>query len=185
MNIRKDLIQKELENDVNDGLVYKPLKLTNKFIDILFNHYYCHEMTEHFYDREPDYDDAEFDKYMTYCSMLEGHYFNYCENKKEYPVEELKQAYFNILKQREEFEPKRIGLLSWVEPYFKGNWGMSQETVDNVARETLKKEIKKVPLKDRLYYAEKDDQIRIYFYGRDLRHCCDYWFIFIKRKRRK
>lgn len=183
INIRKDLIEKELENEF--CLIYKPLKLSNKFIDRLFNHYYCHEMCENWYDSEPNYNEEENDKYMTYCSILQGNYFNYCESGKEYPVEELKQAYLNILQQRRDYEPKRIGICAWQEPYFKGNWGYSQEFVDSCARNVMKKEIKKinVPIKDRLYYAVKDDMIWIYFYGRDFGYT-DYWFIFMRRKKR-
>ena len=185
IKIRKDLIQKELDKDVNDDFTYKRLKLSNKFIDKLFNHYYCHEMCEFFYDYEPDYDELEFDKYMTYCSILEGEYINYCEDEKEYPTEELRQAYINILQQRRDYESKRIEFNNWIEVFGKGIWGMSQYRVDEAARDTLK-EIKKsrVSLKDRIYYAEKDEQIRIYFYGRDFMWA-DYWFIFMKRKNRK
>lgn len=181
-DIRKDLIEKELEKDVNDGFVFKSLKrISNSFVDNLFNKWYCHELCEFFYDREPNYDELEFDKYMTYCSILEKRYHNYCDE--EYPIEELKQAYLNILQQRRDFEPRRVELNSWIEPYYKGNWGMTQQRVDDIARDILKKDIKKanVPLKDRLFYAEKDGDIRIYFYGRDIM-MCDYWFIFLKRK---
>lgn len=183
MNVRKDLIQKELESDITNGFVFKPLKrISNSFIDNLFNKYYCHEMYELFYDREPDYDELEFEKYMTYNSIREKRYHNYCSDGKDYPVEELKKAYFNILKQRRDFEPYRIEINNWIELYYKGNWGMTQERVDSIARDVLKKDIKKanVPLKDRLFYAEKDNEIRIYFYGRDIQYC-DYWFIFMKK----
>ena len=50
--------------------------------------------------------------------------------------------------------------------------------------EAIKDKESGVSLKDRLYYAEKDDQIRIYFYGRDFMYT-DYWMIFMKRKNRK
>lgn len=185
ISVRKDLIQKELEKDIVQGFIFKPLKLSNKFIDRLFNHYYCHEMCEFWYDTEPEYDDLEFDKYMTYRSIIEGNYHNYCDDK-EYPLEELKRAYLHILQQRRDYETCRIEFNNWIEPYFQGNWVYTQEYVDYVAKDSLKKEIKKLnlPLKDRLYYAEKDDQIRIYFYGRDVMEC-DYWFIFMKRNKRK
>ena len=185
INIRKDLIQKELDKDINDGFTYKKLKLSNKLIDRLFNHYYCHEMCEFYYDYEPDYDELEHDKYMTYDSILRGDYYNYCEDEKEYPIEELKQAYINILQQRRDYESKRIEFNNWIEVFGEGIWHMSQHRVDEAAKDTLT-EIKKsgASLKDRLYYAKKDDQIRIYFYGRDFMYT-DYWFIFIKRKNRK
>ena len=61
---------------------------------------------------------------------------------------------------------------------------MSQKHVDSLGR-TILKNIKKFPrtIKNRIYIAKKDDQIRIYFYGRDF-WGKDYWFIFKKRKRR-
>lgn len=46
VNIRKDLIRKELGRHKN--LKYKPTKLTNRFIDSLFCHYYVHECCENF-----------------------------------------------------------------------------------------------------------------------------------------
>ena len=185
INIRKDLIQEELDRDINIGFSYKKLKLSNKFIDRLFNHYYCHEMVENWFDYEPDYDELEHDKYMTYCSILEGDYYNYCDDNKEYPIEELKQAYINILQQRRDYEPKRIEFNNWIDVFGEGIWGMSQHKVDEAARDTFT-EIKKsgVSLKDRLYFAEKDNMIVIYFYGRDFMYT-DYWMIFMKRKNRK
>lgn len=83
-----------------------------------------------------------------------------------------------------EYEPKRITFNNWQEPYFEGNWGMSQKYVDRFGKETLKK-IRNCPFsaKGRLFIAEKDDQIRIYFYGRDYLQV-DYWFIFVRRKKR-
>lgn len=185
INIRKDLIKKELDRDVNVGLSFKKITLSNKFIDRLFNHYYCHEMCENWYDNEPDYDDLEFDKYMTYNSILKGEYYNYCEDNKEYPIEELKQAYINILQQRREYEPKRIEFNNWIEVFGEGIWHMSQHRVDEAARYILE-EIKKsnVSLKDRLYFSKKDNMIVMYFYGRDFMYT-DYWIVFMKRKNRK
>ena len=61
---------------------------------------------------------------------------------------------------------------------------MSQKYVDSLGKSVLEN-IRNFPktIKDRVYIAEKDDQIRIYFYGRDFWKK-DYWFIFKKRKRR-
>lgn len=184
INIRKDLIQADLKESATEGLYFKPLKLSNQFIDWLFNHYYCHEFCEFFYDTEPDYDSLEFNQYMTYSSILNGVPHNYCD--KEYPLSELKQSYANILQQRRDYESRRIEYNNWIEPYFEGNWSYTQKYVNQIARDALKDEIKKcsLPLKDRLYWAKQNDYIRIYFYGRDFQEV-DYWFIFRKRNKRK
>lgn len=50
IDIREDLIQKEFEKGCTEGLTFKRLKPSNRFIDWLFRHYYVHEHTEHFYD---------------------------------------------------------------------------------------------------------------------------------------
>ena len=83
-----------------------------------------------------------------------------------------------------DYELARIKFNNWQEPYFKGNWDMSQKYVDLFGRDTLRR-IRNFPksIKNRLFIAYKDDQIRIYFYGRDFWKV-DYWFIFKKRKRR-
>lgn len=48
--VRQDLIDKELNQDPNR--TYKKLKLSNRFIDWLFRHYYTGELTEHYYDSD-------------------------------------------------------------------------------------------------------------------------------------
>lgn len=182
-NIRKDLIEKELNYCYNTYHVknFKYRKLSNKFIDWLFNKYYCHEMCENFYDSEPEYDDDEFDRYMSYNSLLENDYYKY--HKGDYTKEELRQSYNNIIKKRKDYESKRIEFCNWQEPYFKGNWDMSQKYVNNIAKYTLKKEIRNVPnIKDRLFVSIDKDKIRIYWYGRDIKEK-DYWFIFLRKEK--
>lgn len=66
IDIRTDLIQKEFEKGCTQGLTFRRLKPSNRFIDWLFRHYYVHEHTEHFYDSEPDFDDEEFNMYLDY-----------------------------------------------------------------------------------------------------------------------
>ena len=80
-----------------------------------------------------------------------------------------------------DYEKTRIERLTWQEPYFEGNWGCTQRCVDSFGRYFLKR-IRNFskPIKDRLYVSEDHDEIRIYFYGRDIWEK-DYWFIF-KRK---
>ena len=111
INIRQDLIQKELEL-YRDELTYRKLKPSNRFINKLFNHYYVVEHTEHFYD-----------------SGSHGIEFN-----------------------------------NWIEVYSNGVFGMSQKDVDKISREHLKN-IKRcgVSYNGRLYIAEKEDSIFIYY----------------------
>ena len=145
INLRKDLIDKELEFDRDKGFKFQYQKLSNKFTDWLFRHYYIQELCENYYDHE----------------------FN------EYPIGSL------------DYENARIEFCNWQEPHFKGNWGATQEQVDDMGQCLLKEEIRKnfpCPIKDRLYYAKKDDVVLIYFYGRDL-WMIDYWFIFKKRNK--
>ena len=142
--LRKDLIEKELEHDINKGFKFHYRKLSNRFISWLFRHYYIQELCENYYEYE----------------------------FKEYPIDSV------------DYENARSEFCNWQEPHFKGNWGATQESVDSMGQNVLK-EIRDtflLPIKDRLYYAKKDDVILIYFYGRDL-WMLDYWFIFKKRNK--
>lgn len=199
--VDKKLIEEELNRTEDNGFKFHYHKLSNRFIDWIFRHYYIHEMCENFYDDEPDFDDEEFNMYMDYqnCHELTGLSFwnivsnlEEIEEKKEdfryskepHTIEELKAAHDKIVQMYKDYEETRIRFCNWQEPYFKGNWDMSQKYVDSLGKSVLKN-IRNFPktIKDRVYIAEKDDQIRIYFYGRDFWKK-DYWFIFKKRKRR-
>lgn len=199
--VDKGLIEKELKRDKDDGYVFSYQKLSNRFINRLFNHYYLAEMCENFYDSEPDFDEEEFCMYMDYRASykLTGLTFwnlvknmdeikekkeNFTYSKQPHTLQELKEAHDKVVQMYKDYELKRITFNNWQEPYFEGNWGMSQKYVDTYGRCTLKN-IRNYPLsvKDRLFVAEKDDEARIYFYGRDF-IALDYWFIFIKRKKR-
>ena len=136
LKVRQDLIEKELSNDVKNGFEFHYQKLSNKFLDWLFRHYYTDEFYENFYDSEID------------------------------------------------DEEERLILNNWQDLYCKGSWGMSQKNLDIYSKSTLKM-IKKLPksIKNRLYFAKKDNKIVIYFYGRDY-WLSDYWFILKKRNKR-
>ena len=203
INIRQDLIQKELERGCTNRLTFRKLKPSNRFIDKLFNHYYVVEHTEHFYDSEPEYDDEEFNMYMDYdyihhrIDPVSGTaFFNTILNseeivkeqegfrfsKEEHTMEELKQAYDKITQQRKDYESHRIEFNNWIEPYSEGIWRMFQKDVDKISREHLEDTKKcSASYNGRLYIAE--DAIFIYYYGRDFA-MVDYWWIF-KRRRRK
>lgn len=194
VNIRKDLIRKELGRHKN--IKYKPTKLTNRFIDSLFCHYYVHECCENFYDSEPTFDDEEYNMYLdfrdsititpkTFWKIAIGENrddFKFC--KQEHTRDEMKAAYLHVMEEYEKYEPKRIERLTWQEPYFKGNWDMSQEYVDSISRYFINK-FKKLPVKKsgRIFMAKDNDRLDIYIYARDVMKT-DFWFIFKKRKRR-
>lgn len=205
INIRQDLIQKELEKGCTNGLTFRKLKPSNRFIDKLFNHYYVVEHTEYFYDSEPEYDDEEFNMYMDYdyihhrIDPVSGTaFFNTILNseeivkeqegfrfsKEEHTMEKLKQAYDKITQQRKDYESHRIEFNNWIEPYSEGIWRMFQKDVDKISREHLEDTKKcSASYNGRLYIAEDEDLIFIYYYGRDFA-MVDYWWIF-KRRRRK
>ena len=206
INIREDLIKKELEDTHNRGITFRRLKPSNRFIDWLFNHCYVDEHTEHFYDSEPNYDDEEFKMYMDYEYIHERinsksatsvfntilHMDEIAEQKenfryseKEHTMEELEAAYKKIIKQREDYAPRKLEVNNWVEVYIDGNWGMSQKTVDRIARNHLENTKRcSVGYNGRLFIAEKDDLIFIYYYGRDFSEI-DYWWIFKKKPTKK
>ena len=52
ISVDKELIAKELEcvGDIEEGLVYKRCKLSNRFLDNLFNKYYTVEICQNFYE---------------------------------------------------------------------------------------------------------------------------------------
>lgn len=180
------------------GLTFTYKKLSKKYLNWLFRHYYVREIVENFYDSEPDFDEEEFNMYMDYplceklsCLAIWNIVSNIDEiakrkskfkySKEHHTVEELKNAYNKVKKMYKDYETVRIEKLTWQEPYFEGNWGMTQRKVDSFGRYFINK-IRKFPMsiKDRLYVSEEKNEIQIYFYGRDVWEK-DYWFTF-KRK---
>lgn len=180
VDIRNDLIQKELEEGSAAGLKFQKLKLSNRFIYWLFNNYYVLEYTEHYYDSEPHFEGEEFNMYMDYRypeDLKSG--FRY--SKEEHTREELECAYNNIVKQKREYEPRRVEFCNWIEVHCEGNWGASQKQVDEISRCCIE-EVGESPTSydGRLFIAKKEDEIHIYYYGRDFA-MVDYWWIFKKR----
>jgi hypothetical protein len=155
--INKELISEELKNDLENGFQYSYKKLSNKFLDWLFEHYSCVEQCDNSYDSEP----VKYDEWKALNKTPEGKAI-------------LSQKY-------RDYEQERILFCNWQEPRFAGNWGMTQKSVDRWAKVDLKntRDISDSK-KDRIYFAQKDDVIKIYFYARDML-CYDQWFIF-KRK---
>lgn len=199
--IDKNLINEELMDSKSVlGLTFTYKKLSKKYLDWLFRHYYLREIVENFYDSEPDFDEEEFNMYMDYpsCEKLsclaiwnivsnideiakQKSKFKY--SKEYHTINELKNAYNKVKQMYKDYEKIRIEKLTWQEPYFEGNWGCTQRGVDSFGRYFLKK-IRNFskPIKDRLYVSENHDEIRIYFYGRDV-WGKDYWFVFERKNK--
>lgn len=130
---------KEFSSYREDPDTYRHLRIHNKLLNKLKNHYYCDEFTEHFYDY---YEDEE-------GNLL--------------PVQE------------------RLSFCNWVEPYFKGNWGMSQKFVDSWALNQLKTCRKwTVDKSHRFYIFGEGNTIEIFAFGRD-EYGADYWWIYKKK----
>lgn len=210
INIRKDLIEKELSDSplAEDGRhSFRKFHLHNSFIERLYHQYDCVEMVENFYDSEPDFDAEEYNMYLDYSLNhtqnvpMNGTTFykiclkaGECEDaraqgveperrfcKEEHTPEELEQAYQRVKAAYEKYQTRQIEFCNWQEPYFEGNWDMTQECVDRIAIQTLKR-VRKVPVskQERLYMMEQDGYIHIYVYLRDYEKV-DYWFIFRRR----
>lgn len=199
--IDKKLINEELMDSRSVlGLTFTYKKLSKKYLDWLFRHYYVREIVENFYDSEPDFDEEEFNMYMDYpsCEKLSclaiwnivsnideiaKQKSNFKYSKEYHTIDELKNAYNKVNQMYKDYEKIRIEKLTWQEPYFEGNWGMTQRKVDSFGRYFINK-IRKYPksIKDRLYVSEEKNEIQIYFYGRDV---CekDYWFTFERKNK--
>ena len=152
--VRQDLIDEELNRIPNR--TFKKLKLSNRFIDWLFRHYYTVEMLEKFYDSEPDL-------------PSEWENDNNCWENPDF---------LKVWRQlKEEYEPKRLEFNNWFDPYGEGIWNMSQNRVDELSKKALYVVRSKPVKKDgRLWIAYEDDYIFIYWYGRDFMEI-DYWWV--------
>lgn len=158
IDIRKDLIEKELQSGCSEGMRFKPFKMTQRFIDWVFTKYFTHEYAIKFYDSEPDipeewdsedasiWDNPEFIK--VWDALVEAH------------------------------EPSRIKFNNWVDPFGEGIWDWSQEEVDEFSREHMENlTTQEVDQSERLYIGfNKDGCAFIYWYGRDYNKA-DYWWI--------
>lgn len=199
--IDKKLINEELMDSRSVlGLTFTYKKLSKKYLDWLFRHYYVREIVENFYDSEPDFDEEEFNMYMDYpsCEKLSclaiwnivsnideiaKQKSNFKYSKEYHTIDELKNAYNKVNQMYKDYEKIRIEKLTWQEPYFEGNWGMTQRKVDSFGIYFINK-IRKYPksIKDRLYVSEEKNEIQIYFYGRDVWEK-DYWFTFERKNK--
>ena len=142
--IDKKLINEELMDSRSVlGLTFTYKKLSKKYLDWLFRHYYVREIVENFYDSEPDFDEEEFNMYMDYpsCEKLSclaiwnivsnideiaKQKSNFKYSKEYHTIDELKNAYNKVNQMYKDYEKIRIEKLTWQEPYFEGNWGMTQ-----------------------------------------------------------
>lgn len=178
----KELLHNELTKRYKSrGLVYKPIKLSKRFVRWLFNHYYCDEMLECFYDSEPHINDEVFKMYIDYTCPDPDHTYS----RFEHTEDELRDAFVEAEHAYREYEPQRLSFNNWVEVYGDGIWYMSQKTVDSCAREFLLSTKKcEASYHGRLFMAEHDGMISLYYFGRDTNFRADYHWTFQKRARR-
>lgn len=179
--ICKDLLKQRLEELTHgDGAEYVPLKISNRFVRWLFNHYYCHEFLECYFDSEPNIPEEQLDAYLDYSRPYPD--FKYC--KTEHTEDELREAFEAVRKAYHDYEPQRLKFNNWIDVNGRGIWGMSQKTVDSLAREYLIGTKTYSPgYHGRLFISYKGDMITIYYFGRDAR-LVDFIWTFKKRARR-
>jgi hypothetical protein len=159
--IDEDLIKKELDT-VKPYSYFIHLKFSDSIIEWLFKNYITKEFTEHYYDSEPEIP-QEWKNDLT------------CFDN---PV--FLETWGKLVK---EYEPKRIKHRNWIEAFFEGNWGLSQEEVDDIAKNALCKTVSDKYKHDKrlwITYYKRKEYIFIYWYGRDVEKV-DYWWI-LKRK---
>lgn len=193
INIRKDLIAKELERDVENGFIFMHRCLSNKLLDNLYNKYYVVEACENFYDSEPHIDRYVSDLSYMYKNSTEEDLVNPERHftkdyilktyGKEYNREEARLASEFVESEYNKYinSNERIEFCNWQDPYSEGIWSMSQMYVDIMSKDVLKGFRKlSISKKDRIYFAKKEDEVRIYLYGRDIIDK-DWWFLFKRR----
>ena len=189
----------EIENQNNNSYIFSIKNLDKDYIQFLFNTYFIKYWLEYFYDSEPEYDDEEFKMHMDYLYQnkqietggtsvfytflnlkdIQEEQENFKFSEGNYTLEELKNAHLNIEKQRKEFEEQRLTFNNWVELHENGNWEATQEEVKKYGLDVIL-ELFNSYKKDRWAIAENDNEINIYFYGRDIKPKCDYLFTFEK-----
>lgn len=181
-----------------DNLCYKKLKLSNRFINKMRNSYKCVEVVENWYDSEPDVNDEEYNMYLDYQQAVPSFargkaIFDVCLRgeeiaanggfcEKPHTQEEMLEAYEKVKKIYEDYAEERLHFCNWQEPYFEGNWGMSQRFVDKFAFLTLKKAKRgSFSKKNRFYIAKEDERVVVFLLTRDV-FDCDYVFVFEKKR---
>ena len=71
----------------------------------------------------------------------------------------------------------------WQEPYFEGNWSMTQKRVDEIIYETVCELLKHCRRDNRVGLYVEDDAVHMVIVARDLpRHCADYLFTFTNKE---
>lgn len=100
-----------------------------------------------------------------YCDELVEHFYDWEEHDDGTPMT----------------NQERMSFCNWNEPYFKGNWGMSQEFVDKWALNQLKACRKwNVDKSHRFFIKEENNIIEIFAFGRD-KYYSDYWWVYKKK----
>ena len=71
----------------------------------------------------------------------------------------------------------------WQDPFYKGNWGMSQKRIDDIIYNTVSELSKHCRRDNRIGYCIKDDEVHMVIVARDLpKHKADYLFTFTNKE---
>lgn len=81
------------------------------------------------------------------------------------------------------YEDERLSFSTSVELYRKGIWGSTQADVERMSKLYLRR-LARVKCKHRLYLISKDDELILFYYGRDIA-LCDMWWKFNHRRKKK
>lgn len=95
-----------------------------------------------------------------------------------YYVQELTEHFYDSGPEYD--EDTRLSVNTWIEIYVEDVWNLTQEEVDAKAREYLEEISYRRNCKGRLYIG-KDENLFIYFYGRDEELHRDLWWSFKKK----
>lgn len=160
-NISKDLISQRLQTFTDNGFVFRQHKLSKRFIDWLFRHYYTEEYNIEWYTSQIDISYVGFENLLS-----------------------TEQGWKELQSMITEYAPERIYHNNWIDVYGDGIWNWSQDRVDRYAKYGMKLAVKSIKKKDRIYFAENKNKIIVYIYMRDIRGYDGIWFM-EKRKKTK
>lgn len=69
----------------------------------------------------------------------------------------------------------------WQEPYFVGNWGLTQKRIDEIIKSTIDETAKICRKDSRILYCEDEYGVRVVIIARDV-DACDYLICFTNRE---
>lgn len=163
--VDKDLLAREMVLQHNLAPNWHHVQLTSDKIVRLFQDNKCTEFLENYYDSEPDFDEA---------AAIQTYGKDFWDN----PA--WKERWQALCR---DYEPQRLAFNNWSEPHFEGNWGVTQDEVDDVAYAIMDECMQLEGDEERFYatHSLQDGHPVFYWYGRDLDNKLDYYWSFERR----